>query len=65
MAFIFMVGACGGLGGGCGACSATQPLPGGKLPADQTVEGGAQIRVTQAGFKKLTDLLPGLVDNSL
>ncbi len=63
--FIFLMGACGGLGGGCGACSSSQPLPGGQLPADQTVEGGAQIRVTQAGFKKLTDLLPGLFNNSL
>jgi len=65
VAFIFAMGACGGLGGGCGACSSVQPLPEGKLPADQTVEGGAQIRVTQAGFKKLTDMLPGLVNNSL
>jgi MYXO-CTERM domain-containing protein len=64
-AFIFLMGACGGLGGGCGACSSTQPLPGGKLPADQTVEGGAQIRVTEQGFKKLTDMLPGLVNQSL
>lgn len=63
-AFIVLMGACGNLGG-CGACSSTQPLPGGKLPADQTVEGGAQIRVTQSGFKKLTDLLPGLLNNSL
>ena len=63
-AFIVLMGACGNLGG-CGACSSTQPLPGGKLPADQTVEGGAQIRVTQQGFKKLTDLLPGLLNNSL
>lgn len=63
-AFIVLMGACGNLGG-CGACSSTQPLPGGKLPADQTVEGGAQIRVTQTGFKKLTDLIPGLLNNSL
>ncbi|MBL0214247.1 MAG: hypothetical protein IPQ07_10195 [Myxococcales bacterium] len=63
-AFLVLMGACGNLGG-CGACSASQPLPGGKLPADQTVEGGAQIRVTQAGFKKLTDMLPGLINNSL
>ena len=63
-AFIVLMGACGNLGG-CGACSSSQPLPGGQLPADQTVEGGAQIRVTQQGFKKLTDLLPGLFNQQL
>ena len=60
--FIFTMG-CGGFGGGCGACGSVQPLPGGKLPADQTVEGGAQIRVTQAGFQKLTAILPGLINS--
>lgn len=59
--FIFAMGACGGAGG-CGACAAMQPLPGGKLPADQTVEGGAQIRVTPQGFNKLTAILPSLVN---
>jgi MYXO-CTERM domain-containing protein len=43
---------------GCG----TQPLPGGALPADQTVEGGAQIRVTRQGFAKLTSVVPGLIN---
>ena len=47
--FVFTMGACGNFGG-CGACGSTQPLPGGKLPTDQTVEGGAQIRVTPQGF---------------
>src|SRR5574337_1011090 len=59
--FVVTMGACGNLGG-CGACSATQPLPGGKLPSDQTVEGGAQVRVTPQGFTKLTSILPGLVN---
>ena len=59
--FIITMG-CGGVGGGCGACGSVQPLPGGKLPAGQTVEGGAQIRVTQAGFAKLTSILPGLIN---
>jgi len=62
--FIFAMSACGNFGG-CGACSAVQPLPGGALPADQTVEGGAQIRVTKSGFTKLTSLLPGLINQSL
>lgn len=58
------MGACGNLGG-CGACGSTQPLPGGKLPTDQTVEGGAQIRVTPAGFNKLTSILPGVINQQL
>lgn len=55
--------ACGGLGNGCG-CQ-TQPLPAGGLPKDQTVEGGGQIRVTRAGFQKLTSVLPGILNDSL
>lgn len=43
---------------GCG----TLPLPGGALPADQTIEGGAQIRVTRQGFDKLTAVVPGLIN---
>ncbi len=62
--FIVTMGACGNLGG-CGACSSAQPLPGGKLPADQTVEGGAQIRVTPAGFDKLKSILPGILNSQL
>src|ERR1043165_3082854 len=58
------MGACGNFGS-CGACSPGSPLPGGKLPADQTVEGGAQIRVTPQGFNKLTSVLPGLVNQQL
>ncbi|NVB83584.1 MAG: hypothetical protein HOV81_34740 [Kofleriaceae bacterium] len=50
-----------------GACSDqsgcnTQPLPGGALPADQTIEGGAQIRVTNGGFTKLKNVVPGLIN---
>jgi len=40
-----------------------QPLPGGALPADQTLEGGAQIRVTQSGFQKLTSIIPAIVND--
>ncbi|HEU0033306.1 MAG TPA: MYXO-CTERM sorting domain-containing protein [Kofleriaceae bacterium] len=58
------MGACGNLGG-CGACGASQPLPPGGLPPDQTVEGGAQIRVTPQGFNKLTSILPGVINSSL
>jgi hypothetical protein len=52
-----------------GACSDTSgcntaPLPG-PLPADQTLEGGAQIRVTQQGFQKLTSVVPGLLNNAI
>lgn len=62
--FILTMGACGNFGG-CGACGAVQPLPGGQLPANQTVEGGAQIRVTEAGFQKLTSIVPAVLNQSL
>src|SRR5215218_5276075 len=58
------MGACGNFGS-CGACGSTQPLPGGRLPTDQTVEGGAQIRVTPGGFQKLTSILPGVLNQQL
>ncbi len=61
LVFVITFGACGGASG-CQGC-ASQPLPGGKLPADQTVEGGGQIRVTQAGFNKLTSIVPGLLNS--
>lgn len=35
------------------------------MPADQTVEGGAQIRVTPSGFTKLGNLLPQIANSSL
>jgi len=35
------------------------------MPADQTVEGGAQMRVTPAGFNKLTSILPGMLNQQL
>jgi MYXO-CTERM domain-containing protein len=53
-----------------GACSDqsgcnTQPLPGGSLPATQTIEGGAQIRVTNQGFAKLKALVPAAINSQL
>ena len=62
--FVVAMGACGNFGG-CGACGAAQPLPQGGLPASQTVEGGAQIRVTPSGFTKLTSILPGVLNQQL
>ena len=35
------------------------------MPTDQTVEGGAQIRVTAQGFQKLRDLVPQAINGSL
>src|SRR5262245_24516534 len=58
------VGACGSMGG-CGSCSAIQPLPGGKLPGDQTIEGGAQLRVTPHGMATITSLVKPLLDQQL
>lgn len=63
-AMFVTLAACGGFGGGCGGCG-SQPLPAGGLPKTQTVEGGGQIRVTRAGFSKLTDILPPLLNQQL
>ena len=63
IAFFVSLSACGDIGAGCG-CTA-QPLPGGKLPSDQTVEGGGQVRVTQAGFQKLTSVIGPVVNDML
>src|SRR5262245_41740454 len=47
-----------------GGCNSLEPLPA-PVPADQTSEGGAQIRVTPAGFDKLTAIIPGLINDSI
>ena len=60
--FVVSMGACSGNGCGCGAAS---PLPTGGLPGDQTIEGGAQIRVTPAGFNKLTAILPTAINSAI
>ena len=64
IAFVAAVGACGA-GGGCGACSTVGPLPAGGLPASQTVEGGAQIRVTRQGFDKILGIVEPLLRQQL
>ena len=61
---IVLAGGCGGGGLGCGTCS-SEPLPGGALPIDQTVEGGGQIRVTPAGFTKISNLIESVVSDAL
>ncbi len=62
--FVLGMSACGNFGG-CGACGSAGDLPPGGLPADQTLEGGAQIRVTRTGFDKLTSIIPGVIDGAL
>ena len=57
------LGSCDGLGSGCG-CS-MGALPQGGLPKDQTLEGGAQIRITPSGFNKITGLLDGYIGDAL
>ena len=59
---VLTAGACSG-GGGCGGC-ALEDLPAGGLPTDQTIEGGAQIRISQAGFETITQVLPAIVQDS-
>ncbi len=61
--FVVSMGACGNFGG-CSACGASAPLPAGGLPGSQTVEGGAQVRVTPQGFTKLTSVLPGIINQA-
>jgi hypothetical protein len=63
LAFFLALAGCGDIGAGCG-CN-VQPLPNEWLPADQTVEGGGQIRVSQAGFQKLTAVIPGVINDQL
>ena len=46
-------------------CDAIGPLPAGSLPADQTIEGGAQIRLTPSGFSKFKDLVENAVSDQL
>src|SRR5262245_49264933 len=60
-----MVGANFSCAGGCAGCGTTiKPLPA-PLPKDQIVEGGVQVRVSQAGFAKLEAAIPSLVSQGL
>lgn len=59
-AFLLVIAGCGDLGGGCGGCGLTA-LPEGGLPRDQTVEGGAQVRVTTQGFRRISELIPAFI----
>ncbi|MEZ4365016.1 MAG: hypothetical protein R2939_01855 [Kofleriaceae bacterium] len=62
-ALFIIASGCGSGGLGCGGCN-TAPLPGGALPADQTIEGGGQIRITADGFDKVSTLVESLVVDS-
>jgi len=62
--FVLGLGACGGGFGGCAGCGSAGALPAGGVPVSQTVEGGAQIRVTPSGFTKLKDILPALANSA-
>lgn len=62
-AFLLLAASCDDLGAGCGC--AMRPLPATGLPADQTLEGGAQMRVTPAGFEKITSLITGFIDDTI
>ncbi len=61
---ILLAGACSG-GGGCGGCGDLQPLPQGGLPGDQTLEGGAQIRISEQGFDAITQIIPAVLADTL
>ena len=59
---VLVAAACGG--DGCAGCDLA-PLPGGALPADQTIEGGAQVRVAPSGFEKVEQVVGGIIDDAL
>jgi MYXO-CTERM domain-containing protein len=48
---------------GCAGC--LEPLPGGALPADQTLEGGMQVRVTRAGLEHLRSVVAAVITDAL
>ncbi|MBT8495555.1 MAG: hypothetical protein KJO07_21075, partial [Deltaproteobacteria bacterium] len=56
--------ASGCTGGGCSGC-AFEELPEGGLPAAQTVEGGAQVRITETGFETIEGLIVALLDDAI
>ena len=60
---LLSMGACDDIG--LGVPGTGTPLPAGGLPASQTLEGGAQIRVTPAGFVKLKSVAPAIIGNEL
>src|SRR5579883_2853229 len=56
---------CGSFVSGCtGGCSQLAKPPE-TMPHDRIVEGGMQVRISQAGLQKLTADLPGLLMNAL
>ncbi len=62
LAVMLVAGACSGAGGcGCGV----EDLPPGGVPGDQTIEGGAQLRISQSGFSTLTELIPAVLQDTL
>ena len=52
----------GGLGCDCMSMTPLADL-GLDVPTDQTIEGGAQVRVTPAGFTKLTQIVPPIIED--
>src|SRR5690606_15893309 len=62
LVFLLGAGACGGAGG-CGGCS-FEELPAGGLPSDQTLDGGAQLRISSSGFDTLTQIVPAVLQDS-
>jgi MYXO-CTERM domain-containing protein len=58
--FVIMNG-CAGNGCGCNF----DELPSGGLPSDQTLEGGAQMRVTPAGLDKIEQVADDVINDAL
>jgi hypothetical protein len=58
--FVILNG-CAGNGCGCNL----EELPAGGLPADQTLEGGAQMRVTSTGVDKIEQVADDVINDAL
>ncbi len=56
--------ASGCTGGGCSGCSFSE-LPEGGVPASQTIESGAQIRITEDGLQTIGNVVTALLDDMI
>ncbi|MCG8423032.1 MAG: MYXO-CTERM sorting domain-containing protein [Proteobacteria bacterium] len=63
IALLVIIGGCDSSGGGC--LGELQDLPRSGLPQDQTIEGAAQIRLTQSGVGTVTQYLDELAGDTL
>jgi MYXO-CTERM domain-containing protein len=63
IAALFLIANGCGAGNGCGCTF--EALPPGGLPDDQTLEGGAQMRVTPSGVAKIEQVVDDVINDAL